>query len=320
MFSQIGRQFLVSIVVPFFHTYAEYLGDCLESVRRQSYGNLEVILVDDASPGPEARDIVARFGDPRITLISHDRNRGQAAARNTGIRASRGEYFMPLDCDDMIGPCHVENLMKTLETNPGANVAYADYHLFASIDREVQFPLRDTRTLLREQWIPHPGTIFHRSLWERAQGYCEDDVFRSGNEDWEFFLRLVEVGMCAVRVPDASYHYRQHATSITTSRFTVQDYVTREAMYLRHQRLFDLFGMKNVFLAGGYRVSGIAMWRSGQRISGLKLLARAARLCPFDMLSVPVQKTRRLVAHAWAGSPIKKGSAETEPSINGRLS
>ena len=98
---------LVTIVIPYHHSYVEYLEPCLESIRQQTYTAWELILVDDASEVDSAGAVVQKLGDQRMRIIRHDRNRGQAAGRNTVIRAGWGELVMPVDCDDLLAPTHL---------------------------------------------------------------------------------------------------------------------------------------------------------------------------------------------------------------------
>jgi glycosyltransferase involved in cell wall biosynthesis len=291
---QNSPQPLVSIVVPFFDTYAEFLPSCIESVRHQTYSHWDLIVVDDASPTDAALRIVEQFGDSRLRVIRHQANRGQAAGRNTGIRNSNGPLIMPLDCDDALAPTHIEKLVASLLAHPECGAAYADYRLFGAVEGELRFPLQDTKFLLREQWIPHPGTIVRRSLWARAGGYCEAPEFRAGNEDWDYFLSLAESGLVATRVPEPLYHYRQHQRSITSRQFACADYRMREMMYLRHRELFDRFGMRRPFLAGGYRTSGKAFWVMGERARAAVLMLRAISLAPLDFASGSWRALRRV--------------------------
>lgn len=92
---------LVSIVLPIYNV-EKYLPQCLDSVVNQSYKNLEIICVNDASPDGSA-DIVKKYAesDSRIVLINQE-NQGLSGARNTGINAATGEYIMFLDSDDWI--------------------------------------------------------------------------------------------------------------------------------------------------------------------------------------------------------------------------
>src|SRR5262245_821869 len=92
---------LVSVVVPIYNV-APYLHDCLDSLRRQSYPHLQIILVDDGSTdhsGAIAEAFVAR--DPRFRLV-HRLNGGLSAARNTGVGHARGELLAFVDGDDVL--------------------------------------------------------------------------------------------------------------------------------------------------------------------------------------------------------------------------
>lgn len=91
----------ISIIIPVYNV-AAYVERCLESVIEQSYQNLEIVIVDDCGPD-NSMDIVRAFcasheGD--FVLLAHEKNRGQSAARNTGIKASSGDYLFFLDSDD----------------------------------------------------------------------------------------------------------------------------------------------------------------------------------------------------------------------------
>lgn len=89
---------LVSVVIPT-HNRASLLQRAVDSVLSQSYGNLELIVVDDAS-SDDTPSVVASHDDDRVRYLSHAECRGGSAARNTGIRAGRGEFVGFLDDDD----------------------------------------------------------------------------------------------------------------------------------------------------------------------------------------------------------------------------
>lgn len=106
---------LVSVVLPCYNA-GRYIGEALASIGRQSYPHWEVLAVEDGGPedGTQAAvEAFARsFSGHRVEFIRHDRNRGQGAARNTGIMASRGEFVAFLDPDDL---CLEERLAKQVE-------------------------------------------------------------------------------------------------------------------------------------------------------------------------------------------------------------
>lgn len=90
---------LVSVVIPTYN-HTEYLNRAIESALNQSISDIEVIVVDDCSED-NPQSIINSIEDPRLKFISHDKNRGGSAARNTGIMASTGKYIAFLDADDV---------------------------------------------------------------------------------------------------------------------------------------------------------------------------------------------------------------------------
>ncbi len=101
---------LVSIVVPVYGTEA-YLPACIDSILKQTYKNIQIILVDDQSPDkcPQICDGYAKK-DSRVTVI-HQKNTGVSGARNAGLAHADGDYVMFVDSDDELNPNAVEILM-----------------------------------------------------------------------------------------------------------------------------------------------------------------------------------------------------------------
>ena len=91
----------LSFVIPVYAT-ERYLRRCLDSLEAQTDGDYEAIVVDDASPG--AKDLPDLSGIPNVRLVRHDRNRSTFQAKATGARAATGDYVLPLDSDDTVGP------------------------------------------------------------------------------------------------------------------------------------------------------------------------------------------------------------------------
>lgn len=105
---------LISVIVPVYNAQ-KYLVRCVDSIRSQTYGNLEIILVDDGSPDecPRLCDELSEQ-DARIKVI-HKQNAGQGLARNDGLDIATGEYVTFVDSDDWIGRDHIENLYKAIK-------------------------------------------------------------------------------------------------------------------------------------------------------------------------------------------------------------
>lgn len=113
----------VSVIIP---TYGvpKYLGNAISSVIQQTYSDLEIIIVDDNDPASQNRklteNIVDQFSskDTRIIYLKHPKNLNGAAARNTGIRASSGEYISFLDSDDEYKLTRLERCINVLSNAP----------------------------------------------------------------------------------------------------------------------------------------------------------------------------------------------------------
>lgn len=92
---------LISVIVPIYNT-GKYLVECVESLRKQTYSNIEIILVDDGSTDASI-EICDEFAekDSRIRVF-HKKNEGSAIAKNFGIQQSRGEYIILVDSDDIV--------------------------------------------------------------------------------------------------------------------------------------------------------------------------------------------------------------------------
>lgn len=117
---------LVSVVLP---TYGrpEFLRDAIASVDEQSYGPIEILVVDDHSPDPiePLLDDVSLDSPRRLRCLRHEENRGASAARNTGLEAANGEYVAFLDDDDYWRPEKLERQVAAFErSSPDVGVVY----------------------------------------------------------------------------------------------------------------------------------------------------------------------------------------------------
>jgi hypothetical protein len=181
---------LVSVVIPNYN-HARYLPDAIDSVLRQTYPNREVIVVDDGSTD-DSQHVADRYGDS-IRYIYHD-NQGLSAARNTGIRASRGEYIGVLDADDMYEPDFLATLVPILEAHPKTVAVTCGYQFVDEKNQPLHqiearlVPPEDFFTALADGNFLVPESILVRSSCYREVGGF-DTALRSC-EDWDMWLRI----------------------------------------------------------------------------------------------------------------------------------
>lgn len=128
---------LISVIIPIYNVQP-YLERCVESVRNQTYSNLEIILVDDESPGdcPKMCDEYAKK-DSRIKVI-HKKNGGLGYARNSGLELVHGKYVMFIDSDDWISDTRVEVLYNAI-TKAEADIAIGSFTDVDSDNNRVEY-------------------------------------------------------------------------------------------------------------------------------------------------------------------------------------
>ena len=118
---------LISIIIPAYQA-EEYLERCIESVLKQTYSNIEVIIVDDGSLD-RTGTIADKFceTDPRIKVI-HQENKGLSGARNSAIEVAQGEYITFVDADDFIHPQMLTILLSEIQKNQ-AEIAISRFNV-----------------------------------------------------------------------------------------------------------------------------------------------------------------------------------------------
>ncbi len=110
----------VSVIITTYNR-ARLLKDAITSVLGQTFRDFELIVVDDCSQ-EDPKSVVDAFQDQRISYIRHKENKGDAAAKNTGIKAARGNYIITLDDDDLFAPWALEELVKQFDKSTQRNL------------------------------------------------------------------------------------------------------------------------------------------------------------------------------------------------------
>jgi glycosyltransferase involved in cell wall biosynthesis len=187
---------VVTVLVPTFNR-RRYLARALASVVRQSYQNLQIILINDG--GEDVSDIVNSFGDQRLMFIDRKENRGKAHSLNEALAQAEGKYVAYLDDDDLYYPNHIETLVDALENQTDCQVAYSDlYKVYCKISPDgcqqvlskvVEFCRDfDRFVMLYFNQTVHQGLMHRRDLLEKTGPYNEDLNILI---DWDMTRRLV---------------------------------------------------------------------------------------------------------------------------------
>lgn len=203
---------LITVVIPTYNRRA-LLAQCLSSLffQARSAHDYEVVVVSDGATD-DTSDYLRALKFPCASQIIQQENRGQAAARNAGIRAAHGQYVLLLD-DDLI--CDSNLIQVHLDAHDGSACVvigpishdYADVRIPAlAIDREIRpFYERLEAGIPQTPWLP-PNSSASRDLLLRLGGY--DEAFTSAREDTDFGIRLARAGIEFRYAPQAVV--RQH--------------------------------------------------------------------------------------------------------------
>lgn len=211
---------LVSIIIPIYNVQ-EYIADCLFSVTKQTHKNIEVILVDDCScdESISIAEAILKPTDIKWKICRHEQNKGQSEARNTGVNAAEGEYFLFLDSDDMLSDNCIEILLdKGKESN--AKMVYGNYIYLNNGKYETGGRQRKPDDIISrnacEAYFSNktstaPWNRLISLSWYRETGVCFVAGSLHEDEPWSFSLALRCPGIDYVN--DITYIYRQRELS-----------------------------------------------------------------------------------------------------------
>lgn len=206
----------VSIVMPSFNEAAEVVQASLASVRAQTWGDFECIVVDestDAARAEACRQACAR--DARFVYVHPTERIGLARSLNLGVSRARGEFVARFDSDDLCLPDRLALQVAGLDAQPqvgvvGGGLEIIDeagttlaYRRYPGAHREIARGMQMTTTLA------HPTVMFRRALVDRHGGY--DPAFRF-SEDLDLWLRWLNAGVVFANLPQTLVRYRQQNT------------------------------------------------------------------------------------------------------------
>ncbi len=171
----VSPESLVSVVVPAYNA-AEYIDRCLDSIRRQTYSNLEIIVVDDGS-ADDTLDRIREHAreDSRITVLTQE-NRYAGVARNEGFSHASGEYVAFLDADDFFDSAMIESMVKRA-SDTKADVVVCRSNFYDNVTERVE-PI-DFSLLYIEEGSVYSGVALQEVMFRFCVGWPWDKLYRS---------------------------------------------------------------------------------------------------------------------------------------------
>lgn len=282
----------VSVIIPTCKRIRE-LKRAIESVLNQTFQDFEVVVVDDNNLGEtkdQVKKIVEDFCDKRLRYISHEKNKGNAIARNTGIKLARGKYIAFLDDDDIFLPKKLEKHVKILDKSSEDVVLTYAQHL--GVDRinnyKVASPLeKDAKSgyiydyMLKRYF--KKGILFQ--VWDAVikRKYIENMKFDEGGVD-DFLLRLAKRGKF-IFIPEILHIQNLDAEGriSTTSIRSLPPIIESDIIYKKH---FDYIKKRGIKYDRQARISrcfltrGTRLIRRGKINDGRKHILYSIKLKP----------------------------------------
>lgn len=210
---------LISVIIPVYNVQ-DYLRSCVDSIRNQTYTNLEIILVDDGSTD-DSGVICEQYAekDNRIRVL-HKPNGGQSSARNMGIDRAEGRWLTFVDSDDLVAPDMIEKMHHVIGNG---DIVMCDRLKFT----ETPVPDGKSRGITRHgnieflqkiydapRFIAIWGKLYRRELFENFR-FAEGIIY----EDEDALPQLIYAAQEIVYLQEAKYYYRVRPESTMTSGF-----------------------------------------------------------------------------------------------------
>ncbi len=251
----------VSVIIPTYNR-AKLLPRAVNSVLNQTFKDFELIIVDDASTD-NTEEVVKTFKDSRIKYIKHRINKGGAAARNTGIKASKGEYIAFLDDDDEWLPLKLEKqVFKFNESSSKVGLIYTGFSRYLdgeNKEREKHLPRHKGKVLdicLAGCLTSPPEMLIRKELLKEIGGFDEK---LKASQDADILIRLAQE--CDFDfIPEALTKHYIHGKQISSDlKLKIESYEYLISKYKTIYTKFpDILSMKLNHLAKLYCLNNMS--------------------------------------------------------------
>lgn len=230
---------LISVIVPIYNV-EKYLEKCVNSILKQTYVNLEIILVDDGSPDkcPEICDMLEKRDD-RIKVV-HQQNGGLSKARNAGIDMAKGAYLVFVDSDDTVEYELIEKLYKCLKKYDckmaacGRKYIFEDGKIICRVSEGID-TVYEFEDAIKEM---NTYRLFDMSAWAKiyAKELFSTIRFPEGklSEDYFVMYKLIDLAHRVGYISAPLYNYLQRTSSISRNKKINHDFIEAAEMQMNY--------------------------------------------------------------------------------------
>ena len=201
---------LISVIVVTYNR-AHYIRDALDSIKRQTFKDYEIIVVDDGSTD-NTKEVLAIYGGNRYIYQEHS---GISKARNTAVRAAKGKWIATLDSDDLWKEEKLQKQVDYLLAHPDCRIVYTAYRNFTDIP-ENKLDERQKELLQTVGKWCLPSALIDIKLFDEI-GLYDETLTWGEDTDWMFRLKFARVDM-EHRIDEVLYLRRVHKSNVSTTR------------------------------------------------------------------------------------------------------
>ena len=219
----------ISILVPVYNVLDRHLIPCIESVLNQVYTNWELCLADDCSSWDSVRETLAKYeGNEKIKIVYRTENGHISRCTNSALEIATGEFVAFMDCDDVLRPNALYEVVKKLNENPNLDFIYSDEDKIDDdgFNRHMPHfkPDWSPDTLMSHMYTCHFG-VYRRSIANEIGGLRAD---YEGAQDYDFTLRFTEKTNKIAHIDKILYHWRERkeSTAFPSDRLSINPSTT----------------------------------------------------------------------------------------------
>ncbi len=236
----------ISVIITCYN-YGKFIDEVIQSVHNQTFKDYEIIIIDDCSTDEFTKDKLKEYaekpvGEDRISeIILLKQNEGVAAARNLAIKQAKAEYILCLDADDKIESSCLQKMYDVINTKK-YDIVGCGYQEFGRSNKK-NIRQYSKYGICRECLFPVTA-LFKKSDWKKIGGFAKDVE----DEDWRFWLKLVEVGVRVHIIQEVLFLYRIHTISRNYAKLSKSlDFLEKlEVSRVEHNpKLFNWFIKEN---------------------------------------------------------------------------
>jgi len=204
-----NKEPLISVIVTTFNR-ADLIGKTINSILKQSYSKIELLIVDDGSTD-NTKEIIKNYNDSRIKYIETENWGGPARPRNIGLKYSKGEFIAFCDDDDLWVPNKLEKQLKYFKTNEIIAIG-SEVINFGNLKYIYNKPLRTRKkkiTILTHKDLLLGESVALSSLIVKKNKIrFSEDYNLVFVEDWDYQIKLTKAGKNIIKIPDKLINYR----------------------------------------------------------------------------------------------------------------